>query len=75
MSLVLFNFFAEVTGASVGALVVRENLLRKMRFPHIVIPLSIAVTGPAEPRHDAGRGDASSCIAIGVYPDGAAGCS
>ena len=45
MSLVLFNFFAEVTGASVASLVVRENLLRKMRFPHIVIPLSIAVTG------------------------------
>jgi ABC-2 type transport system permease protein len=45
MSLVLFQFFAEVTGASVSALVVRENLLRKMRFPHIVIPLSIAVTG------------------------------
>lgn len=45
LSLVLFNFFAEVTGGSVAALVTRENLLRKMRFPHIVIPLSIAVTG------------------------------
>jgi ABC-2 type transport system permease protein len=45
LSIVLYNFFAEITGGSVQALVARENLLRKMRFPHIVIPLSIAVGG------------------------------
>jgi ABC-2 type transport system permease protein len=43
LSIVLFNFFAEIVGGSVQALVARENLLRKMRFPHIVIPLSIAI--------------------------------
>lgn len=43
-AMVLFNFFAEVTGMSVQAFPFRENLLRKMHFPPIVIPLSIAVT-------------------------------
>jgi ABC-2 type transport system permease protein len=44
-SIVLFNFFGEVTGNSVGALVVREGLLRKMRFPRLVIPMSVTLTG------------------------------
>ncbi len=39
--LVLFNFFAETTGECVNCLVTSENLLRKMRFPRIVIPLSV----------------------------------
>jgi ABC-2 type transport system permease protein len=43
-SLVLFQFFAEITGASVQSLVARENLLRKVRFPRLVIPLSLALT-------------------------------
>jgi ABC-2 type transport system permease protein len=42
--LVLFTFFGEVTGNCLNSLVVREGLLRKMRFPRIVIPLSVAVT-------------------------------
>jgi ABC-2 type transport system permease protein len=42
--LVLFNFFAETTGLCVTCLVNRENLLRKMRFPRVVIPLSVALT-------------------------------
>jgi ABC-2 type transport system permease protein len=44
-SIVFFNFFGEVTGNSVGALVAREGLLRKMRFPRLVIPMSVALTG------------------------------
>jgi len=44
LSLILFGFFGEVTGGCVGALVQRENLLRKMRFPRLVIPVSVAVT-------------------------------
>jgi ABC-2 type transport system permease protein len=44
-SIVLFNFFGEVTGNSVQALVAREGLLRKMRFPRLVIPMSVALTG------------------------------
>jgi ABC-2 type transport system permease protein len=43
-SLVLFTFFAEVTTNSVPALVYRENLLRKMHFNPIVIPLSVTIT-------------------------------
>jgi ABC-2 type transport system permease protein len=42
--LVLFTFFSEVTGNCLNSLVTRESLLRKMRFPRIVIPLSVAVT-------------------------------
>lgn len=44
-ALVTFNFFAEVTSNSVQSLVMRENLLRKMQFEPIVIPLSVMITG------------------------------
>jgi ABC-2 type transport system permease protein len=44
-SMVLFNFFAEVTNGSVTCLITRENLLRKMRFPRLVIPLAVVITG------------------------------
>jgi ABC-2 type transport system permease protein len=43
-SLVLFQFFAEITTGSVQSLVARENMLRKVRFPRLVIPLSLALT-------------------------------
>jgi len=42
--LVLFNFFGEAVGGCVNCLVTRENLLRKMRFPRLVIPLSVVLT-------------------------------
>jgi ABC-2 type transport system permease protein len=42
--IVFFNFFAEICGNSVGALVVREGLLRKMRFPRLVIPMAVTLT-------------------------------
>lgn len=44
-SIVLWTYFAETTSGAVGSLVQRENLLRKIRFPRLVIPLSIALTG------------------------------
>jgi len=44
MSMVLFQFFSEVTNQSVTCLTARENLLRKMRFPRLVIPLSVVMT-------------------------------
>lgn len=44
-AIVLFTFFAEVTTTSVQSLVLRENLLRKMHFEPIVIPLSVMITG------------------------------
>jgi ABC-2 type transport system permease protein len=43
-SLVLFQFFTEIAGGSVPSLVNHENLLRKIRFPALVIPMSIALT-------------------------------
>ncbi len=43
-TMVLFNFFAETAGGCVNCLTSRENLLRKIRFPRLVIPLSVALT-------------------------------
>jgi ABC-2 type transport system permease protein len=42
--MVLFNYFAETTGGCMFSLQNRENLLRKIHFPRMVIPLSVAVT-------------------------------
>jgi ABC-2 type transport system permease protein len=42
-SLVLFTYFSETTSRGVTSLIERENLLRKMRFPRMVIPLSVAL--------------------------------
>jgi ABC-2 type transport system permease protein len=44
LTMTLFNFWAETVGNCVGCLITRENLLRKMRFPRLVIPLSVALT-------------------------------
>jgi ABC-2 type transport system permease protein len=43
-SLVMFQFFGEIATGSVQSLVAQENLLRKIRFPALVIPMSIALT-------------------------------
>lgn len=43
-SIVLFTYFSETTSGGVTSLVTRENLLRKMRFPRMVIPLSVSLT-------------------------------
>ena len=43
-TMVLFNFFGEIAGGCVNCLTSRENLLRKIRFPRLVIPLSVALT-------------------------------
>ena len=41
----LFQYFAEIDERSAScSLVQRENLLRKMRFPPLVIPLSVTLT-------------------------------
>lgn len=42
-SIVLFTYFAETTGGGVQSLVNRENLLRKMRFPRLAIPISVSL--------------------------------
>jgi ABC-2 type transport system permease protein len=43
MAIVLFTYFSETTSRGVTSLVERENLLRKVRFPRLVIPLSVAL--------------------------------
>lgn len=45
MGVMLYQFWAEITGASVRAVVDRENLVRKITFPRIVIPFSVTLTG------------------------------
>jgi ABC-2 type transport system permease protein len=44
MNIVLFNFFQQATGASIPSVVQRENLVRKMHFPRLVIPMATVVT-------------------------------
>jgi ABC-2 type transport system permease protein len=44
-ALVLFNFFSEVTNNCVRSLVARENLLRKISFPRLAIPMAITLQG------------------------------
>jgi ABC-2 type transport system permease protein len=43
-ALVLFQFWAEAVGNCVNSLVVRESMLRKMRFPRLVIPCAVVLT-------------------------------
>ena len=38
------QFFAEATGDAVTAVLDRENLVRKIHFPRLVIPLSVVLT-------------------------------
>jgi ABC-2 type transport system permease protein len=42
-SIVLFTFFAEATNGAVRSMVERENLLRRVRFPRLVIPASVVL--------------------------------
>src|SRR3954452_10657550 len=43
--IMLYQCWAEVPGASVRSVVDRENLVRKIHFPRIVIPLSVTLAG------------------------------
>ena len=43
-AIIFWTFFVQVTTASVQCLLSREGLLRKMRFPRLVIPLAVALT-------------------------------
>ena len=43
-ALVMFQFFGETTSNGLSSLVDREHLLRKVRFPRLVIPLAVALT-------------------------------
>jgi ABC-2 type transport system permease protein len=42
-SIVLFTFFGEATSGAVRSVVDRENLVRKIQFPRLVIPLAVVL--------------------------------
>ena len=42
-SIVLFTFFAEATAGAVRSVVDRENLVRRIHFPRLVIPVSVVM--------------------------------
>jgi ABC-2 type transport system permease protein len=42
--IVMFTFFADATVGAVSCLVDRENLVRKIHFPRMVIPLAVVLT-------------------------------
>lgn len=42
-AIILFTYFQEATSNSVQSLVGRENLLRKVRFPRLAVPLSVSL--------------------------------
>ena len=44
INIVMFEFFADATTAAVRSVVDHENVVRKMQFPRIVIPLSVVLT-------------------------------
>lgn len=57
--IMLYQFFGECTGGAVAAVLNRENLVRKIHFPRIVIPLAGVVS--------AALTLAVNCIAIGIF--------
>lgn len=44
MNLVLFNFFSDATLGSLTSVVRHENVVRKMQFPRMVIPVASVIT-------------------------------
>jgi ABC-2 type transport system permease protein len=42
--IVLFTFFSDATSGAVTSVLDRENLVRKIQFPRIVVPLAVVVT-------------------------------
>jgi ABC-2 type transport system permease protein len=43
--MMLYQFFQDATSGAVPSVLTHENLVRKIHFPRIVIPLSVVVTG------------------------------
>lgn len=44
LGLVLYTFFSEATSSAVSSIVDRENLVRKIEFPRLAVPLSVVLT-------------------------------
>jgi ABC-2 type transport system permease protein len=45
LNLSLFSLLSDTSGRAMKSYVAREGILRKMNFPHAVIPLSVVLTG------------------------------
>jgi ABC-2 type transport system permease protein len=45
LGIVLFTFFRETTSGAVRILVDRENLVRKVEFPRLSLPVAVIITG------------------------------
>jgi ABC-2 type transport system permease protein len=45
IGVVLFSYFSEVTGDAVESVLDREQLVRKVSFPRMVVPLSVTLAG------------------------------
>lgn len=44
LNIILFQYFSDATNRAVRSVRARENMVRKMQFPRIVIPLSVSLT-------------------------------
>jgi ABC-2 type transport system permease protein len=44
LGLVLYTFLSEATNAAVTSIVERENLVRKIEFPRLAVPMSVVLT-------------------------------
>jgi ABC-2 type transport system permease protein len=44
MGIVMYTFYSEATSSAVNSVLGRENLVRKIHFPRMVIPLSVVLT-------------------------------
>jgi len=44
LGIVMFTFFSEATAGAVGSVVERENLVRKIHFPRLAIPMATVLT-------------------------------
>lgn len=44
LGIVMYTFFAEATGTAVTCVIDRENMVRKIQFPRMVIPMAVVLT-------------------------------
>ena len=61
LGIVLFQFFTDSTAASVRSLIVRENLVRKIEFPRIAVPLACVLQATLNLGPESHPGRRSSC--------------
>jgi ABC-2 type transport system permease protein len=68
LAIVLWTFFAETTLASTSVLVARADLIRKIAFPRIALPLSVGGTAILAMTFNL-IAVLAICVAAGVRPD------